>query len=97
MLRRWDSGTYTHAHARTHTHTHYAGENTATKSEALIPREKRVPGGVSLAIVLPALRPAALWSRRRALPHEGLGCGALAWLVDGLLLVKATAAAMAAA
>lgn len=35
---------HTHTHT-THTHTHYAGENTATKSEALIPQEKRVPGG----------------------------------------------------
>lgn len=36
---------HTHTHAHTRTHTHYAGANTATKSEALIPREKRVPGG----------------------------------------------------
>lgn len=33
-----------HVHTYTHTHT-LRGENTATKSEALIPREKRVPGG----------------------------------------------------
>lgn len=98
----YDAGTAERAHTRTHADTHartraLCGGNMATKS-AHPSRGKRGGSSWRTGARVVALRPVAVRSRRRALPHEGLGWGALAWLVEGLLLlVEATAAAMAAA
>lgn len=82
-------------HIHTHTHTHTTRGKHGDEVRSAHPSREACPWrpGARKA----ALRPAAVRRRRRALSHEGLGCGALAWLVDGLLLVEATAAAMAAA
>lgn len=89
---------HVHTHTHTHAHTHtLRGRKHGDEVRSAHPSREACPWRPGARLT--ALRPAAVRSRRRALPHEGLGCGALAWLVDGLLLllVEATAAAMAAA